>query len=168
MDRDEIPDPDAPPSAEEVAAAEKLRDALGSGGPHPAAEFARAVSLAHAPRAIGETEHRAVVAEGVRRGDVRSRASSQRRRTRTWIAVGSSLALAAAVALAVGPLSSPGEEMSPRPVSAGEPLVPVRSTQSLFREPFAHTGGESDRIDRIASARAADLRANRFAAWGVR
>lgn len=167
MDRDEIPDPDAPPSAEEVAAAEKLRDALGSGAPHPAADFARAISLAHAPRSIGEAEHRAIVADGVRRGDIRSRASV-RRRTRTWIAVGSSLALAAAVALAVGPLSERGEEMSARAVSAREPLLPVRSTQSLFREPFARTGGESDRIDRIASARASDLRANRFAAWGVR
>jgi hypothetical protein len=168
MERDEIPDPDAPPSAEEVAAAETLRDALGSGAPHPAADFARAVSLAHAPRPIGESEHRAIVADGVRRGDVGS-AALQRRRARTRIAVAGGIALAAAVALVVGsPLSPRGEEGSARAVSVREPLVPVRSTQSLFREPFARTGGESDRIDRIASARASDLRANRFAAWGVR
>ena len=43
-----------------------------------------------------------------------------------------------------------------------------RSTQELFPERFAPTGGESARIDRIAMARAADLRDNEFAKWGVR
>jgi hypothetical protein len=167
MDRDDIPDPDAPPSAEEVRAAEALREALGSAAPNEAADFARAVSLAHAPRSIGEAEHRVVVAEGIRRGDARR--TNARRRTQTWTRVGvaSGLALAAATLLMVGSLAPRGEPM-PATASAREPLVPVRSTQPLFREPFARIGGESARIDRIASARAADLRDNRFAAWGIR
>ncbi len=50
------------------------------------------------------------------------------------------------------------------------PRIASRSTTDLFdaTTPFPRTGGESARVDRIAGARAADLRANRFAAWGVR
>lgn len=49
-------------------------------------------------------------------------------------------------------------------------LIRARSTQDLFdaATPFPRSGEESARIDRIASSRAADLRQNRFAAWGVR
>jgi hypothetical protein len=45
-----------------------------------------------------------------------------------------------------------------------------RSAADLFdpTTPFPRAGGESARVDRIASARASDLRDNRFAAWGVR
>ena len=50
------------------------------------------------------------------------------------------------------------------------PRIAARSTTDLFdaTTPFPRSGGESARVDRIAGARAADLRANRFAAWGVR
>ena len=46
----------------------------------------------------------------------------------------------------------------------------ARSADALFdaTTPFPRHGEESARIDRIASARAADLRQNRFAAWGVK
>ncbi|MBM4360673.1 MAG: hypothetical protein FJ096_21405 [Deltaproteobacteria bacterium] len=46
----------------------------------------------------------------------------------------------------------------------------ARSTASLFdpSAPFAVKGGESGRMARIVSARSAELRANRFAAWGIR
>ena len=49
-------------------------------------------------------------------------------------------------------------------------LVRARSADDLFdaTTPFPRHGEESARIDRIASARAADLRRNRFAAWGVK
>ena len=49
-------------------------------------------------------------------------------------------------------------------------LKAPRSTAELFdpAEPFEAKGGESARVDKILSARAADLRNNRFAAWGVR
>ena len=45
-----------------------------------------------------------------------------------------------------------------------------RSTAELFDPavPFEAKGGESDRVDKILTARASDLRNNRFAAWGVR
>lgn len=46
----------------------------------------------------------------------------------------------------------------------------VRSTSALFDPamPFPTRGGESERLGRIVASRAADLRANRFAAWGIR
>jgi hypothetical protein len=58
----------------------------------------------------------------------------------------------------------------PAPPSVAATLIQARSTQELFdpATPFAKKGGESKRLDVIARARAADLRANRFAAWGVR
>ncbi|MFO0585983.1 MAG: hypothetical protein U0441_00520 [Polyangiaceae bacterium] len=57
--------------------------------------------------------------------------------------------------------------MSPSPSA---PRIAARSTQEMFdaATPFPRSGGESERVDRIAAARASDLRANRFAAWGVR
>lgn len=165
MDRDDERDPDAPASPEELAAAASLRDALDH-GPSPgaeneSAEIARAVHLAYAPRPLDDAEHRAIVAGGILRAE--KKASSRRRGRGVAVIVVGGLALAAAIALRV-------TEPAPRSASviALEPLVPVRSTQPLFREPFARTGGESARIDRIASARASDLRDNRFAAWGVR
>jgi hypothetical protein len=166
MDRDDTRDPDAPPSAEEEAQAKALRDALDGGASSPAADFARAVSLAHAPRPIADAEHRAIVERAIARADAR-RTLSSRRRGRAVVFVTTGLALAAAIALFVGraPL---GDAARSSATSSLEPLLPMRSTQPLFREPFARTGGESARIDRIASARAADLRDNRFAAWGVR
>jgi hypothetical protein len=54
-----------------------------------------------------------------------------------------------------------------RPSADAAPLAIVRSTQPLFGEPFK-TGETSARIDRIALARASDYRDNRFAKWGVR
>jgi hypothetical protein len=159
-------DPDAPASAEEVAAADALREALASSSTNEAAEFARALSLSHDPRPIDGTEHRALVEGAIARIDARrARARSVRARA-AIVGVTGSLALAAAIALVVGRASLDAE--SAPSSSSLEPLVPARSTQPLFREPFARTGGESARIDRIASARTADLRDNRFAAWGVR
>ena len=166
------PDPGAPPTAEEIAAAEALRLALDE--PRQAnasADFARAVSLAHAPRSIPAEEHRAIVEQAIERAESRRGARVDRsfaRRMAGPAVVAGGLALAAAIALAIG--TTPFDRASaPRSsVSSTEPLVPVRSTQPLFREPFARAGGESARIDRIASARSADLRDNRFAAWGVK
>ena len=165
-------DPDAPPTAEEIAASSRLREALDDPRiANEAAELARAVALAHGPRAIEEKEHRAIVDAGIARGDARAK-RARGRVTRLAFAGGGALAMAAALALVVGGLResrSPSMAAAPAAVMVvTEPLVPVRSTQPLFREPFARAGGESARIDRIASARAGDLRDNRFAKWGVR
>ncbi len=73
---------------------------------------------------------------------------------------------AAAVAQApAAPVSA-----APGDVRQASTRIAARSTQDLFdaATPFPRSGGESARVDRIATARAADLRANRFASWGVR
>ena len=174
MDRDDVRDPDAPLDPAEVAEAEALRDALGSSAPNDAADFARALALTHAPRPIADPEHRALVAQAIARGTAR-RAAARRRRSGVAVALAGGLALAAAVALFVKdgaesdrPIPASASAASIEPRRSIEPLAPMRSTQPLFREPFARAGGESARIDRIASSRGADLRDNRFAAWGVR
>jgi hypothetical protein len=166
MDRDDTLDPDAPATAEEAAEAEALRDALEREAPNAKADLARALSLSNAPRTIAEGDHKGIVEEAILRGEAR-RARSHQRRGRATFAVATGLALAAAVALTLGRMSFDSVAL-PASATAVAPLVPVRSTQPLFREPFARVGGESARIDRIASSRAADLRDNRFAAWGVR
>lgn len=45
-----------------------------------------------------------------------------------------------------------------------------RSTSTLFdpSSPFSVKGGESERMARIVAVRSAELRANRFASWGIR
>ena len=76
------------------------------------------------------------------------------------------LAMAAVVTLFVIPAQ---KNASPSATMVNASLIPSRSTIDLFdAEPFPRSGGESQRIDRILSSRAADLRANRFATWGVR
>ena len=103
---------------------------------------------------------------------------------RTIATITTVVAMAAGVLLMVGRL---GKESAPAPASVAQapapaataaavaqvehaPRIAARSTQELFdaATPFPRSGGESARVDRIATARAADLRANRFAAWGVR
>ncbi|MEZ4293974.1 MAG: hypothetical protein R3B70_03275 [Polyangiaceae bacterium] len=106
---------------------------------------------------------------------------------RTFATMATVVAMAAGVLLLVTRL---GQNESPAPTSVAQapapaatataradappaeraPLIASRSTSDLFdaTTPFPRTGGESARVDRIAGARASDLRANRFAAWGVR
>lgn len=102
---------------------------------------------------------------------------------RTFATMTAVVAMAAGVLLLVGRLgqhdaqspASVAQAPAPAPAAtaaAGErqARIAARSTADLFdaTTPFPRTGGESARVDRIASARASDLRANRFAAWGVR
>jgi hypothetical protein len=159
MDRDE--NPDAPPTAEEIAEAEALRDALADPARASApADFLRSVALSHQPRELSRQAHAAILAGSIVRGEVR-RGEARERRKRRVVAIAGGLALAASIALVV----------ARRPFALGaspEPRLQARSTQALFHEPFPRVGGESARIDRIASARASDLRDNRFAEWGVR
>jgi hypothetical protein len=161
-DKREVLDPDAPPGEEELAEANKLRDALA----HPAganrdAELAQALSAAWSPRDLRPDQHRALLDRAL------AEHASRRRRTRVVrvsFGAGAIAALAAALALVVG---STRDTRQAAP-SASVAFVSTRSTQALFREPFASTGGQTARIDRIAVARAADLRDNEFAKWGVR
>jgi hypothetical protein len=172
-------DPDAPPTAEELAEAEALRDALADPSRrHAGADFARAVSLAHAPRPIDREEHARIVEAALAGGDAKRSGAEAARGARTErrgvlvrvsFGAGAALALAAGFALLFGTMNKEAPEAAVVASSvAPTAFAQTRSTQALFHEPFARSGGESARIDRIASARASDLRDNRFAAWGVR
>jgi len=159
--RDRFDDPDAPVSAEEQEQAGELRAALDDPSRTSApAELARALSAAWDPRDLPARDHRALVDQAV------ARSTPARRRARVIrvsFGAGAMLALAASVALVLW--SGPQGPAS----SASSPALAVsRSTQELFDEQFAPTGGETRRIDRIAMARATELRDNEFARWGVR
>jgi hypothetical protein len=121
----------------------------------PDPELARILRAAWSPEDLSPEEHKKLVA----------RAIAPRRATVVRVSFGASalLALAASILLVVW------TDKPPRPGPSLGPVLSVsRSTQSLFARPFAPTGGESARVDRIAMARAADLRENEFAKWGVR
>jgi hypothetical protein len=151
----DLPDPDAPVTDEELGAAERLRSDLeGSTTTSEEAELANALRAAWDPGDLPAAEHRALVARALGR-----RARPVARVTLARVAV---VALAAGVALALVRKGSYG------PDASSTALAVSRSTQDLFRERFAAAGGETERIDRIAVARATDLRENEFAKWGVR
>jgi hypothetical protein len=154
------PDPDAPATDEELAEAAKLRDALEdpSRSNHDA-ELARAMSSAWSPRDLSAEAHRSLVEKALVGRDARRR---RNRVIRVSFGASAVLALAAAILLYVRSDSQP-----PGTVHVAAMAV-SRSTQALFRDRFASSGGESSRIDRIAMARGADLRDNEFAKWGVR
>jgi hypothetical protein len=176
---------DAPSTNAEERAAALLRDALEPSGSaartaarlalegsheEALADLARALRSAHRPAALEPARNEALVARALER-------RPRRAATRRLVPVTMS-ALAAVAALAAGVVfsfrakdstpaaSAPAAQMARANLS----LIRVRSTDDLFdpAAPFPREGGESARIDRIAMARAADLRANRFASWGVR
>jgi hypothetical protein len=158
-----IPDapdtPEAPATEEERAQAETLRLALDD--PHrPSidADLARALSSAWSPRDLPAETHRALIRQALDRHG--SRRGSQV--VRLTFGASAAIALAAAVFLVVRGEREPGAAHVTTAVAVS------RSTQDLFVDRFASTGGESARVDRIAMARAADLRENEFARWGVR
>ncbi|EYF02047.1 hypothetical protein [Chondromyces apiculatus] len=149
-----LDDPAAPPDAS-VASAAELAGILRAAN-HPASlpELPMLRNEALIVRALG-----------------RKRAATPRRLVPVTMAALSGLAAAAAaVALFLNPAAdSPTASHILSGSGAQAALIPSRSTSELFdpATPFPREGGESARIDRIATARAADLRANRYAAWGV-
>lgn len=159
MSQNDAPDDfDAPPTEEELAAAESLRASLEGDGPGaPEAELARSLRLAHAPTELDAGAHERLLAAIPA---VRPRRSNVIRVVFGG-GVATMLAAAAAFAMVVG-------RQMPEASSPSAALVPRRSTEALFDAPFPREGGESARVDRIATARAHDLRENRFARWGVR
>jgi len=159
-----LEDPLAPPSAEEIVESERLRRALDGEGEHPGAELFSVLRAANRPRELerGAAERLA------------STAVAGRRRSGNVIfvafgaAASAALAAAAAEMLVVAPATR--NEDAPSAQSAPPPspeLVQSRTTAALFSEKF-EPGETSERVDRIASSRARELRQNRYAQWGLR
>jgi hypothetical protein len=152
-------DPDGPPSPEEEAEARALAAALASPDPHPARDLAEALRSLDAPGPLDPATHEQILARALAAapaGRVIVVPASRWQRSALVAAV---LVAAACALLVVG---------KARPRAAPPALVASRSTQELFDEPFARSGGSSARVDRIAAARGRELRQNRFASWGVR
>ncbi|AKT39735.1 hypothetical protein [Chondromyces crocatus] len=167
-------DEEAPALDAERRAAEALRDWLEAPREQPEASFEGEAALVGALRAANrpapllELRNEALIARALGR---HRRATPRRVIPVTMAALSSLAAAAAAVALllvqqADAPSASAPLSSAAIPVE----LIPSRSTAELFdpASPFPREGGETARIDRIATARAADLRSNRYAAWGVR
>jgi hypothetical protein len=151
-----LADPLAPPSEEELVESERLRRALEGHGEHPSADLARALAAAARPRALGSS-----VAE-----TLAGKALGKRHKSNViFVSFGAAAAFAAAaaVALLVAFPASRHEALH----AQTERLFLSRSTAPLFDHKF-ETAGTTARIDRIASARERDLRANLYAQWGVR
>ena len=161
----------APPQDAEEQEAAPTADGELAHVPDPLIEVAEAMRAARADSTIDDLTNERLIRQALR---FRERVS----RRWAWGALG---AVAAGVALFIGSMwivqggTAPSTHQAsgpPPPPAPTEPvkLIEVRSTQTLFdpTQKFPVRGGESTRMDRIAGARAADLRANRFAAWGVR
>jgi hypothetical protein len=142
---------DAPASVDESAAAAELANALGTAR-EP--DVVAALRSAWNPSALSDEEHRAIVRGAIERPKVLTLWRMQSRRIA--VAATTTLALAAGVLVWLT-TSSP----------ADVPLARSRTTAPLFDGPFGEGNG-SARIDRIAVARSADYRDNRFAQWGLR
>lgn len=150
-----LTDPFAPPSEEERVESERLRRALEGHGEHPAADLAQALGAAVRPRALAP---RAA-------GTLADRALGKRRRNVVFVSFGAAAALAVAAAVALW-VAFPASR-SKLAHAPAERLFLSRSTAPLFDHKFS-TAGTTARIDRIATARERDLRANLYAMWGVR
>jgi hypothetical protein len=151
-----LEDPFAAPSPEEIVESERLRRALDSDGDHVDLILARALSAAYAP---SEAPPQVVVPATL--------TTNAKPVTKVLYlrfgGIAAALAVAAAVMLVMSSRHSPEASAPELPALA---LVQSRSTAALFQT--AAVGTPSARIDRIASVRERDLRANRYAMWGVR
>ncbi len=148
---------DLPASDEEARLAAELRDALAGNGATKDAELVGALHAAYRPTTLDDAEHRRIIDRAVAPKTADVITLRRPRRVAVTVTATSVLALAAGVLLFLT-TSRPPDEV---------PLAKARSTQPLFGEPFK-AGETSARIDRIALARAADYRDNRFVKWGVK
>lgn len=161
-------DEDASTRAER-AAADRLREELGGSAKIQEAALLVQLRLANDPKEIDPARNEALIEAAIRRSakvtPIGRRAAVRRLSPVTIASITGVAALAAAFALVFVPA-----KRAAAPAAAAAALIPARSTDDLFdaATPFPRSGEESARIDRIAAARGSDLRANRFAAWGVR
>lgn len=175
-------DADAAPTKAERAMADRLAAELSAQGGDRSApqseegELSVALRAAWAPRPIDPQKNEAMIAQAMRRAEP-ARPKPRRALVFTMVSLASAAAMAAGIALIIGrmiqvggvPARGAAEAPGSSIAAAQASFIRARSASELFdaATPFPRSGGESARIDRIASARAADLRANRFAAWGV-
>jgi hypothetical protein len=160
-----IQDPLAPPSSEELVESERLRRALDGDGTHPDMNLIGSLARAHG---IAGADNVDAAVDNATRGAL-SRRAGQRHGNLIYVSFGVVVAAAAAVVLLVPGLEHPASERQERstsPSPATAKLEASRSSEALFSERFER-GRTSERIDRIASARARELRQNRFRSWGV-
>jgi hypothetical protein len=160
-------------SPDELEAAALLRAHLTGNAP-PGSDAALLQQLRHAARPgdLPAARNEALIEEALRAPlRLRPRQPHVRRFAPvTMAALAGVAALAAGTALFVGGSPSAPAPSAATAALAAPALARSRSADDLFdpATPFPRSGQESARIDRIASARAADLRQNRFASWGVR
>lgn len=173
-----LEDPLRPATAEERAESERFRRALEGHGEHPDLDLAQGLLEAHRPgRAesgslAGATERaleRALAAASPEAGTP----SKRRQGNVVFISFGvvTALAAAAAVLLVVFFPSQERAPMAAAPAGAMAPAPAPRLTQSRSSEALFDGKFERDRtterVDRIASVRARELRQNRFQQWRV-
>ena len=161
-------------SDEERVAAERLRRALDGEGTDSLAEFAFTLRAALCDRDLDQFTGERLLKRVTAQQPV-PQPERRRRLSATSVMVGSLTAAAAGVALWFGLAGDSGPDRgmmseAPRPEPPAAVLVRSRSAESLFdsNDPFAVRGDQAARADKIASARLADLRDNRFKRWGVR
>jgi len=164
--REALEDPLGPASAEEVRESERLRRALDGEVDHPDLDLVH--SLVEAHRAARSEPAADLVERATERALGAARAKQHG--SIVYLTFAGVLAAAAAVALFV---QAPPErtaakvaEPAPASVPPARSLQLSRTSEELFEHKFSR-GHTSDRIDRIATARARDLRNNRFRQWGV-
>jgi len=145
-------DPDAPPSAEEIAESERLRRELDDpSSKHPDVALMHALRHAVEPRAIEHATHMRIL----------DRVVPKPKRSTTFYYLLGGLAAAAGVVLY---MQTASHKSGPAPHASALGLVkPHHSTEVLPKE-----GAGSVRVDTIVASRARDLRANRYAKWGVK
>jgi hypothetical protein len=161
--RDRFGDEPAP-TDDEIREAEQLRVQL----EHD--PLVRALRAAHAPEAIASDRHRKLLERVL--DTPKARARNRSAIVRLGPAAAGILALAAAAAL-VFRQARMGETQSAETASitpTGSPSYALsRSASALIAaDPTNEPSRSSERVDRIAYARARDFRDNRFESWGVR
>ncbi|WP_437309725.1 hypothetical protein [Sorangium sp. So ce388] len=140
------------------------------------AELAAALQAAWRPAPLAELRSRTLIEAALRAAPA---PRARRIAPVTMAALSTLAAAAAAAALIFGELREERASVARAPAAPGAAsvaaaplpsLIEARSTAALFdpTSPFPRQGGQTERIDRIAAARASDLRQNRYAAWGVR
>lgn len=136
-----------------------LDDRLG-----PLVSLFLALKNAYAPRALDDVSGERILRPAL------AAASLRTRRAAVVIAFSAAIAVAAGVAALFFRDPGGGGGQSAQPSAALMPgMVEARSTEELFGPDDFAQGAEqtTERIDRISSSREADLRNNRFVAWGV-